>query len=183
VAERYLAELHALAPDRARIVDKMPGNTNFLAAAGLLLPGATIIHCVRDPRDIALSIFTRRFLGHHPYAHDLADLGWMIVQTLRLMEHWKAALPNPILTLKMADWVRDFDGTLGRVLGHVGLPYDAGCAEFHKSEAPVKTASKYQVREPINARGLGRWRRYATELAPVVRELETAGVLQGWDQE
>jgi tetratricopeptide (TPR) repeat protein len=77
-AERYLADLHALAPDKARIVDKMPGNFNYLGLAGLMLPGARIIHCVRDPRDIGLSIFTFRFYGYHPYSHDLGDLGWYI---------------------------------------------------------------------------------------------------------
>jgi hypothetical protein len=40
-----------------------------------MMPGAKIIYCARDPRDIGLSIFTFRFYGHHPYAHDLADLG------------------------------------------------------------------------------------------------------------
>ena len=61
----------ALAPDKARIVDKMPGNYLYLGLVGLMLPGARIIHCVRDPRDIGLSIFTFRFHGHHAYAHDL----------------------------------------------------------------------------------------------------------------
>ena len=48
-ATRYLADLHALAPDKTRIVDKMPGNYLYLGLVGLLLPGARIIHCVRDP--------------------------------------------------------------------------------------------------------------------------------------
>ena len=76
--QTYLQELHALAPDKTRIVDKMPGNYLYLGLVGLLLPGARIIHCVRDPRDIGLSIFTFRFHGQHGYAHDLADLGWTI---------------------------------------------------------------------------------------------------------
>jgi tetratricopeptide (TPR) repeat protein len=84
-AERYLADLHALAPDKTRMVDKMPGNYNFLGLAALMLPGARIIHCVRDPRDIGLSIFTFRFYGYHAYAHDLRDLGWYIAQHDRLM--------------------------------------------------------------------------------------------------
>ncbi len=180
-AAAYLEELHALSPDSQRIVDKMPGNTEVLALAGLMLPGARIIHCVRDPRDIGFSIFTRRFIGHHPYAHDLADLGWTIGQSLRIMEHWKRVLPNPILTLRMDDWVHDFDGTLARVLHHLDLPPDPGCADFHKSTAPVKTASKWQVREPVNARGLGRWKRYAAELAPLIAELDAAGALAGWE--
>ena len=95
-AARYLADLHALAPDKTRIVDKMPGNYLFLGLVGLMLPGARIIHCVRDPRDIGLSIFTFRFHGHHGYAHDLADLGWTIAQQDRLMAHWRTALPNPV---------------------------------------------------------------------------------------
>jgi hypothetical protein len=91
-ANDYLAELHALAPDKMRIVDKMPGNYLHLGLVGLLLPKAKIIHCVRDPRDIGLSIFTFRFHGHHGYAHDLADLGWTIAQQERIMAHWKVAL-------------------------------------------------------------------------------------------
>ena len=93
-ATRYLADLHALAPDKTRIVDKMPGNYLYLGLVGLLLPRARIIHCVRDPRDIGLSIFTFRFHGHHGYAHDLADLGWTIAQQARLMAHWRAAQPS-----------------------------------------------------------------------------------------
>ena len=122
-----------------------------------MLPGARIIHCARDPRDIGLSIFTFRFHGAHGYAHDLADLGWYIGQHDRLMAHWKAALPNPILTVRLSDWVADFDGTLSRVLAHLELPPDANCARFYECESRVRTVSRAQVRQPVNARGLGRW--------------------------
>ena len=59
---------------------------SYLGLVGLLLPGAKIIYCARDPRDIGLSIFTFRFHGVHGYAHDLADLGWYIAQHDRLMD-------------------------------------------------------------------------------------------------
>jgi Flp pilus assembly protein TadD len=176
-AERYLADLHALAPDKACIVDKMPGNFNYLGLAGLMLPGARIIHCVRDPRDIGLSIFTFRFYGHHPYAHDLGDLGWYIAQHDRLMAHWRDALPNPILTLALKDWVEDFDGTLRRVLDFIELPYDTACERFYESDARVLTVSRAQVKQPVNARGLGRWRRYATQLQPLIDALTENGVV------
>ena len=179
-AGSYLAALHALAPDKARVVDKMPGNYLHLGLVGLMLPGARIIHCVRDPRDIGLSIFTHRFYGHHAYAHDLGDLGWTIAQQSRLMAHWRAVLPNPILTVRLSDWVEDFDGTLDRVLAFLDLPPDPNCARFHEGESRVRTVSRAQVRQPINARGLGRWRIYETELAPLTAELEAAGALAGW---
>ena len=160
----------------------MPGNYLFVGLIAAMLPNARIIHCVRDPRDIGLSIFTFRFHGHHPYAHDLADLGWTIVQQERLMAHWKAALPGAILTLPLADWVRDFDATLARVLAHLDLPPDPACARFHERESRVRTVSYAQVRQPVNARGLGRWRHYATELAPLIAELDAGGLLTNWGE-
>jgi tetratricopeptide (TPR) repeat protein len=180
-ARRYLADLHALAPDKTRIVDKMPSNYLYLGLAGLMLPGARIIHCVRDPRDIGLSIFTFRFHGQHGYAHDLADLGWTIAQQGRLMAHWRAALPNPVLTVRLADWVTDFAGTLARVLAHLGLPSDPACERFYEADTRVRTVSRAQVRQPVNARGLGRWRTYTAGLAPLIAELEQSGALKGWD--
>ncbi len=183
VAAPYLAALHDLAPAAARIVDKMPGNTLFLGLAALILPGAKFIHCVRDPRDIGFSIFTYRFYGAHPYAHDLADLGWTIAQQERLMAHWQAVLPGRILTVKLSDWVEDFASTLARVLAHLGLPPDEACARFHESTATVRTVSRHQVRQPINARGIGRWRAYKAELQPLIAELETAGLLAAWPED
>jgi tetratricopeptide (TPR) repeat protein len=179
-AKAYLVELHALAPDKTRIVDKMTGNYLHLGLVGRLLPKAKIIHCVRDPRDIGISIFTYRFHGQHGYAHDLADLGWTIAQQQRIMAHWRDVLPNPVLTLKLSDWVEDFNGTLHRVLALLDLPHDANCARFYETENRVRTVSRSQVKRPVNARGLGRWRAYEAELRPLIAELEQAGALAGW---
>ncbi len=175
-ARTYLADLQSTAPQASRIVDKMPGNFRYLGLVALMLPGARIIHCERDPRDIGLSIFTHRFYGAHPYAHDLADLGWYIGQQRRLMAHWHAVLPMPIMTVRLRDWVEDFPATLQRVLSFIDLPYDSSCERFYEFERRVRTVSRAQVREPINARGLGRWRRYAAQLTTLTDALEAQGV-------
>ncbi len=180
-AARYLADLRALDPTATRIVDKMPGNFRHLGLLALLLPGARVIACDRDPRDIGLSIFTYRFYGVHPYANDLADLGWYIGQQRRLMAHWRSVLPNPIMTLRLQDLVHDFQGTVRTLLDFVGLPYDANCERFHERQRRVRTVSRNQVREPINARGLGRWRGYKHHLAPMIAELRDSGALDDAD--
>jgi tetratricopeptide (TPR) repeat protein len=176
-AKKYLAEMHALAPDKKLIVDKMPGNFNYLGLVALMLPGARIIHCVRDPRDIGLSIFTFRFYGYHPYAHDLGNLGWYIAQHDRLMAHWREALPNPILTLALKDWVDDFSGTLTRILDFLDLPHDDACERFYEQDTRVRTVSRAQVKQPVNSRGIGRWRPYEAQLQPLIAELEEGGAL------
>ena len=82
--------------------------------------------------------------------------------------------------MKLSDWVEDFDGTLARVLATLDLPPDPNCARFYESESRVRTVSRAQVRQPVNARGLGRWQAYAAELAPLIAELENAGSLNSW---
>ena len=176
-AHGFLADLHALAPAALRIVDKMPANALHLGFLATLLPGARVILCRRDPRDVGLSIFQLRFFGFHPYSHDLADLGFYIAEHARLMAHWRAVLPIPMIEVDLADWVGNFTGTLARVLEFVGLPHDPACERFHESRRRVRTASAVQVREPINARGLGRFRGYEEQLAPLIAELEAAGLI------
>ena len=168
----YLAELHALAPGAARVVDKMPDNVLHLGLVATLLPGARIICCTRDPRDVGASIFGHRFIGHHPYAHDLADLGWYMANHASLLAHWRASLPpSTLLPLDHGDWLADFDATLRRVLDFLGLPYDPACERFHERDRRISSASRAQVRRPINAAGVGRWRAYAEQLEPMLREL------------
>jgi Tfp pilus assembly protein PilF len=108
-----------------------------------------------------LSIFTFRIHGAHGYAHDLADLGWYIAQHERLMAHWKASLPNRILTIRLSDWVEDFDGTLAKLLVHVDLSHDPNCTRFYESDSRVKTVSRAQVRQPINSHALAAGARMA----------------------
>ena len=174
-AAGYLDEMHALAPSKSRVVDKMPANYRYVWLIALLFPGAKIIHCTRDPRDIGLSIFTYRFHGEHGNAHDVGDLGWTIAQQERLMAHWKATLPTPILTVRLADWVEDFDATLARALTFLDLTPDANCARFHESDRRVRTVSRAQMRRPVNARRLQRWKAYAAELEPLIAELRRGG--------
>ncbi len=170
-AAGYLAELHALAPDARYITDKMPANGLYLGTIATLFPNAKIIFCRRDLRDIGLSIFQLRFFGYHPYAHDLADLGWYMAEHEKLMEHWRGVLPLSRLTVDLGDWVFNFSHTLDRVLSFLELPPDPACERFHEQDRRVRTASARQVRQPINARGMGKWRTYANQLAPMIAEL------------
>jgi hypothetical protein len=87
------------------------------------------------------------------------------------------------MTVRLSDWVDDFDGTLARLLAHVDLPPDPNCTRFYESDSRVKTVSRAQVRQPINSRGLGRWRAYAKELEPLIAELARAGSLDAWSGE
>lgn len=50
------------------------------------------------------------------------------------------------------------------LLGHLGLAWEDGVLDFHKADTGVRTASVWQVREPLYRRASGRWRNYETQL-------------------
>jgi hypothetical protein len=51
-----------------------------------------------------------------------------------------------------------------RRLAQPGHRAEASCLDFHRSERAVKTPSRWQVREPIYTRSVGRWKAYAEHL-------------------
>jgi tetratricopeptide (TPR) repeat protein len=176
----YLKALRAGARKGSlRISDKSPLNFFQLAFAALLFPRARVVHCTRSPRDNALSIWMENFNPGQRYATDFGDLAFFHAQYQRLMGHWAHHLPLPILELKYEDTVRDTEGQARRLLDFLGVGWDARCLEFHRSSRSVQTPSRWQVRQPIYASSVARWRHYA----PFLPGLEQAFASQAPDGE
>lgn len=165
----YLAYLHAMGHGATRVIDKLP--TNFLAM-GLIhaaLPGARIIHLQRDPIDTCLSIYFQHFEAINTYTHDLEDLAHYYRQYRRLMRHWSSVLPDGVmLEVPYEGLVADPEGWTRRLLEFIDLPWDPRCLDFHSTRRAVITASKWQVRQPITGRSIGRWRSYADFIGPLI---------------
>ena len=165
-ANSYLDQIGALAPTAARIIDKNPLNFEYLGLIGRLLPSARVIHCRRDPRDVAVSCYFQNFTTGQEWSFDLADIGTYFKAYRRLMDHWEDVLPMPVMAIDYEDMVGDVEATARRIVDFVGLPWDPACLAFHTAERAVRTASQWQVRQPIYRRSAGRWRRHAQHLAP-----------------
>jgi tetratricopeptide (TPR) repeat protein len=71
----YVEGLQGRAPGAQRVTDKMPGNFMFLGLIHLALPGARIIHVMRDPRDTCLSCYSKLFTAEQDFTYDLGELG------------------------------------------------------------------------------------------------------------
>lgn len=170
-AARYLDILREGREGYRLVTDKMPHNFLNLGLIALLLPGARIIHCVRDPRDTCLSIYFQKFGWLHPYGTRLEWLGGYYREYARLMRHWQAALDLPILTVEYEDLVADQAGMTRRMLDFLGLEWEDACLDFHESKRTVATASYDQVRQKIYHRSRARWRNYAPQLAPLIAAL------------
>jgi tetratricopeptide (TPR) repeat protein len=171
---RFLQMIQQMAPAAERITDKMPANFRFAGLIHLTLPNARIIHIRRDPRDIAVSCFSILFVKSRlPFSYDLPEIGRYIRGYQRLMEHWRKVLPSEVmLEVQYEELVDNIAEQARRIVEHCGLPWDAACLEFHKTDRLVRTASATQVRQPIYRSSVGRWRNYEEFLQPLLRELE-----------
>jgi tetratricopeptide (TPR) repeat protein len=166
LGRRYSNELTAINQEADRVVDKMPDNTIYLGLIATVFPGAKIIHCRRDLRDVALSCWMTDFLEVR-WACDPDLIVRRIHEHERTMEHWRRVLPTPMLEVDYEDVVSDLEKWSRAIVAWCGLEWDPACLEFHKTKRPVQTSSVAQVRQPIYTRSVGRWKNYERTLSPL----------------
>lgn len=175
LARHYLDRVSVLAPGKTRIVDKMPANFLYAGFIHAMFPNARILHCRRDPVDTCLSCYTKLFGGEQRFAYDLAELGHFYKGYERLTAHWASVLPADRYTeVVYENVVADLEGEARRLVAFCGLDWNDACLSFHKLERPVRTASASQVRQPIYKGSVGRWRKYAKHLQPLLTALDLA---------
>lgn len=168
MGEKYLQRLRERAGGALRITDKMPANFFYAGLIHAVLPRARIIHLQRHPLDTCLSVYFQNFFNVSPYANDLNHLAHYYGQYLRIMAHWRSVLPeHALLEVPYEGLAQDAERWTRRMLEFVGLPWDPQCLEFHQTRRVVITASKWQVRQKINSRSVGRWRNYEKHLTPL----------------
>jgi tetratricopeptide (TPR) repeat protein len=170
LARAHLDALNALNATADRIVDKMPENTLYLGLIAALFPRARIIHCRRDPRDVALSCWMTHF-AEMRWACDPDHIASRIVENRRVMDHWAHVLPIPIFPLDYETMVADLEGVSRQLVAWCGLDWDPACLDFHKTRRPVRTTSVEQVRRPIYTSSVGRWRNYERPLASLFEKV------------
>ena len=171
-AEQHLERLEELGGGAARIIDKMPFNYQNLGLIALLFPEARIIHCRRDLLDTGLSCYFNLFTEPLAWTTDVADIGCFLNHYASLMAHWRAVLPLRLLEVDYEALIDDAEGQSRAIIEFLGLDWEEGCLAFHATERIVRTASKWQVREPLYAASVGRAGGYADQLAPLAAVLE-----------
>jgi tetratricopeptide (TPR) repeat protein len=175
ISAMYEATLRKIAgadTNPMHITDKMPHNFRNLGLIALLFPNVKIIHTKRDPIDTCLSIFFQNFNSAHDYASDLNNLSFHYKQYQRIMHHWHEVLPGRIMDINYEDTIADPEFWSRKLIDHIGLEWDDACLAPHKLERSVKTASHWQVRQPIYKTSVQRWKNYEEFLGPLIEALK-----------
>jgi tetratricopeptide (TPR) repeat protein len=171
LAARYRAELLRVSATASFVTDKRPDNFLYIGLIKRLFPHAKIVHTTRDPLDNCLSIFFLHLDQQLSYALNLIDIGHYYRQYRRLMAHWKSEYPGDIFDFDYDSLIKDPDRQMNAVCEFLRLPWSGVVPNVASRSGAIKTASVWQVREPLYTRSSGRARHYRDELHELRTEL------------
>src|SRR5262249_11678182 len=151
-------------------VDKHPLNTFRLPLILKLFPEAKILFARRDPRDVVLSCYRRRFTmsGSAYQLLTLPGAAGHYDAAMKLADRLQTAMAARTGVVRHEALIDDFDAAVQEVCAFVGLPWNDAMRGFadQAHDRAVATPSGAQLSRGLSAEGVGAWRRYAEQLAP-----------------
>lgn len=171
--QRYLAAAQRRTGGARVIADKAIATFSRIGHAARALPGAHFVLVKRDPRDTGLSLYRNMFPeGLHRYAYDLRAMGKYIRLHDALVEFWQDALPDRVHVVEYEALTADPEPHIRALLDAVDLPWNDACLAPEAAGRRIQTLSFAQARQPIGTTAVAGWRRYETELQPLIAALE-----------
>ena len=167
IRDAYLDAVSGLHPNADIVTDKRPDNFLHIGLIKTLFPNAKIVHTRRNALDNILSVYFLHFDHSISYGLDLDDTAHWYKQHLKLMEHWKSLYGDDIHELDYDEVVSDPRPAVEGLLEFCGLEWEEACLAKQPARSPVRTASVWQVRQPLHARSSGRWRNYERHLGRI----------------
>jgi tetratricopeptide (TPR) repeat protein len=151
-------------------VDKLPDNSFNLGLAAALTPGARVFHIMRHPLDIMLSIYSQRFTAVQ-YSFRPRDILCHYHNYQRVMAHWRTHLPLELVELRYENLVQDVDFSQGWLWDHIGLTRVVDHIPNAAQKTDQRTASRFQVRQPVYQTSLEKFRRYEHHMGDFIEGL------------
>jgi len=168
-AEEFRELMPPIPDGSIAFVDKMPHNYQRVGFILSAFPNAKIVHMLRDPRDVGLSKWIRRFpAGGMRYASNLNSIAHSANLYRRYMQHWDAIFGDRILTVQYENLVADPETYSKQVAAFCGIEWQESMMHPEENKKQVRTASIDQVRKKISTKSIGGWRKVADHIRPML---------------
>ncbi len=139
-------------------VDKLPFNLMRYAVIRQALPEARVIRMMRHPLDIVLSNFFHIYMDMPDWSYRQRDIADLLIKANALADDTENAAC--VIRVRYEDLAREPEAVLDRL----GLEWDAGLLDFHRSGRKARTASYEQVTRPVYTDSIYRYKRYLSLL-------------------
>ena len=163
-----VAQMGILTHGARWFTDKMPLNETHLGLIALLFPCAPLIHVIRHPLDVMVSVLSNHFTHGFFCAAALETAALHYARVMDLVQGYRSEMALRYLPVRYEDMVTDQEATVRLVLAFIDAPFDANCLRFHENQRYARTASYAQVTERLYDRSRYRYRHYRKHLEPVV---------------
>lgn len=176
-AEQY----RLLERGKAYFVDKMPFNEIWLPVLRMAFPEAKIVHVIRHPLDVCVSVLSNNLTHGFNCGYRIEDIVHHFAAVFDLVEHYRHELDVQELALRYESFVADQAGETRRLLDHLELEFEDSCLRFYENRRYAPTPSYAQVTEKLNDRSIGRHRHYAAHLKPFLPRLAPMMARHGYE--
>ncbi|MEO2268093.1 sulfotransferase [Pseudoalteromonas sp. YIC-656] len=171
LAQSYHVRYHALKMNAPRGCDKQPFNFYYIDFILSAFPKAKIILMVRNKEDCCMANMRQLYQVQSPfhhYAFKLEHIAAFYDDYLDLAKHFAAKYPEQVVLQSYEELVSEGEQTMRHLYAFCDLPYQQDCLDFYATPSACATASKLQIRQPLNTRSVGYWRHYEQKYRAIV---------------
>jgi tetratricopeptide (TPR) repeat protein len=161
------AELRGVVkPGSTCLTDKMPLNEMHIGLISLIFPRSPLIHILRHPLDVVLSVYSHHLTHGYFCAYALETIAQHYALVMDLVHHYRSQMALRYLPVRYEDMIEDMSGSVRRMLDFVGESFDERCVNFQDNRSPPHTPSYAQVTKKLNDRSRFHYRHYRKHLVP-----------------
>tara|TARA_X000000950_G_scaffold171010_1_gene208479 strand:+ start:1523 stop:3127 length:1605 start_codon:yes stop_codon:yes gene_type:complete len=154
VGEQYIERTKFLLTNQNKIADKLPNNYAFIGHIRKFLPGAKIVLVLRNPWDLAVSLYKQRYVMNISFSSSFFNLGVQMANFEASLLYWKKMdmLDENVMIIKYEELVKNFDESQEKLYDFCEI---SSKYESEKRESFfAKTASINQVQNKIHTESL-----------------------------
>ena len=171
--EQYIDSLSNLNVSEKIITDKMPVNFRLIGFILSAIPEAKIIHIKRDARAVCWSNYKHYFSAGNGFSFDQDDLVKFYTLYSEMMDFWHKLFPKKIYDISYEELTKNQKNETQKLLNYCELDWDDNCLNFHKNSRGVVTASSSQVRQKMYQGSSEAWKKYESNLKPIIEGLKS----------
>jgi len=144
--------------------DRMPFNEVYLPLLKTAFPHARIVHVMRHPLDVCVSMISSNVTHGFNCGYRVEDAAHHLAAVFDLFEHYRREMDLGDYVVQYEALVADQAGQTRKLLDYLGLPFEEAC-----------------LRTNLNDGSIDRHKRYAQHLKPYVPRVRSMMTGYGYD--
>ena len=143
------------------IVEKTPENFMWLGFLKCIFPNCKIIHCKRNIKDTAFSIYKQLFgKNSYKWSYDQQSLSTFIHEYLNIMDFWSKEFNDEIFSNDYVELINNPKNQAKKIFKYCDLDWSDTFLDIENSKNFIESLSATQARKPIYKSSINFYKNY-----------------------